>query len=84
MPLREYRVQKVTPDGECIEEHRITAASPEEAARELFPVPLSRGQKGYRGVLKAKVYVPGRGDGPVTLVRLYDRETGLPQSGAEA
>ncbi len=81
MPSKIYRVQKVTPEGDLVEEQTVTASSPEEAAGALFDCQLSRGQKGYRGILRAKVYVPGSGNTPVTLVRLYQRE---PMQGAEA
>ena len=71
--MKEYRVQSVTPAGELIKEQTIAARSPEEAGMQLVGAQLFRGQKGFRGTLRAKVYAPTSGGELPTLIRLYQR-----------
>lgn len=70
--MKLYRVQRVTPDGDLLEEAEVEAASAQEAASQLVEGKLFRGQKGFRATLRAKVYAPDPG-GVVTLVRFYER-----------
>ena len=71
--MKTFRVQKVTPQGDLIEETEVPAQSAEDAASALVGVKLFRGQKGMRTTLRAKVYFP-EATGLTTLVRLYQRE----------
>lgn len=71
--MKTFRVQKVTPQGDLIEETEVPAQSAEDAASALVGVKLFRGQKGMRATLRAKVYFP-EATGLTTLVRLYQRE----------
>jgi hypothetical protein len=78
--MKKFRVQKVTPAGEVIEEAEIAAGSAEEAACALVPGALYRGTRGQRAVLRAKVYSPDA-TGTATLVRFYEREDMSPADG---
>lgn len=69
--MKRYRVQKVTPAGELIEESEVEAPSPEEAASALCPGELYHGTRGDRATLRAKVYSL---DGENTLIRLYEHD----------
>jgi hypothetical protein len=69
--MKLYRVQKVTPAGELIEESEVEATSPEEAASALVPSKLYRGTRGVRATLRAKVYSL---DGANSLIRLYEHD----------
>jgi hypothetical protein len=71
--MKLFRVQKVTADGELVEEREVKATSAEEAASAVVPGKLYRGAKGHRAVLRAKVYAPGA-HGATTLVRFYERD----------
>lgn len=75
--MKLYRVQKVTPTGDLIEEAEVRAGSAEEAAAQLVPGKLYRGEKGKHAVLRAKVYAPSF-SGTTTLVRLYERQERAP------
>ena len=69
--MKLFRVQKVTPDGNLIEESEVRAPSPEDAASMLVPGKLYRGQRGVHATLRAKVYTV---DGVNTLIRLYEHD----------
>lgn len=71
--MKTFRVQKVTPQGDLIEETEVPAPSAEAAASMLVGGKLFRGQKGMRATLRAKVYSP-EASGLTTLVRFYQRE----------
>ena len=72
MTMKAYRVQRVTPEGEVVEEHEVRATSADGAAAAVVPGKLYRGNRGYRAILRAKVYALDS-DGGVTLVRFYER-----------
>ena len=74
--MKLYRVQKVTPEGELVEEREVHAASAEQAAAEVVPGKLYRGAKGHHAVLRAKVYAQAEA-GTTTLVRFYERNEDL-------
>lgn len=69
--MKLYRVQTVTPAGEVVKESAVRAGTPEGAVSMLIPGKLSRGCRGQRATLRAKVYAPDRLGIP-TLIRFYD------------
>lgn len=70
--MQHFRVQHIGVDGSLIEETVISAATPEKAVEGVTSLRLKRGQSGYRGVLRAKVYVPAPTG--ATLLRYYAPE----------
>jgi hypothetical protein len=68
-----YRVQLIDPDGTVVEERDVLAGSPDEAALSVVGGRVVRGAKGFRKVLRAKVYFT-KGGQP-TLVRYYQDDT---------
>ena len=73
--MRQYRVQKVTPAGDLIDESEVEAMSADEAVALIIPGKLYRGARGQHAVLRAKVYAAAA-SGTTTLVRFYERDEG--------
>jgi len=68
---RNFIVQPVAEDGSLLDRIEVSASIAEDAAQAVTGERLKRGQPGFRGVLKAKVYEV---DGALkTLRRLYRR-----------
>lgn len=68
---KNFIVQPVAEDGSPLDRTEVSASTAEDAAHAVTGERLKRGQPGFRGVLKAKVYEV---DGELrTLRRLYRR-----------
>ena len=69
--MQTYTVQPLTPESTPLNQEEVVATSAEEAARLVTGLPLTRGQRGSRGEVRAKVYFYDR-HGVKTMYRYVE------------